>query len=148
MRWFYPIKHVFIDKKRLYHETENPNFVFPLKSGSRTGNDLKVCAIKHLIWSITWPSTRSIIFTLIGALQRHHVTGRVSYYYHLTQYNELIKVYNTDFFRKKSPKSLCLQSVNEKTSQFLNSIKEWIFLLTFALVVRLLKLDFRFFQIN
>ena len=56
-----------------------------------------------------------LIFTLIGALQRHHVTGRVSYYYHSTQFNELIKVY-TDFFRKKSPKSLCLQSVNKNTT--------------------------------
>ena len=31
--------------------------------------------------------------------------------YHSTQFNELIKVYYSDFFRKKSPRSLCLQSV-------------------------------------
>ena len=54
---------------------------------------------------------RSTNFAFIGALQRHHVTGRVSYYYHSTQFNELIKVYYTDFYRKKSLKSLCLQSV-------------------------------------
>ena len=43
------------------------------------------------------------------AFERHHMTLMVSYYYQLTQNLMHIKVYNTDYFRKKIRKLLCLQ---------------------------------------
>ena len=85
----------FTDKKPWYRKFDNkfeparwinylPSLkpVFPLKTGSETGNELRllrvhedtnslrsfceiILAIKHLIWPITWPSRCSMIFTLI-----------------------------------------------------------------------------------
>ena len=44
-------------------------------------------------------------------------------YYHSTQFNELIKVYNTDIFRKKSPKSLCLRQSLGKRGSLIDKFK-------------------------
>ena len=69
------------------------------------------------------PQTLCDKFQVRFARVRHHVTPALSYYYHSTQNLMHIKLYHTDFFRKFSAKSLCLQSTN---SIFIFTINKFV----------------------